>query len=111
MKEIILALISVLGVVATTIIQGVQAGKKDTIEAKLSDIKNSLKNEKLDRCKSDLVVIMSRIQNGYVPTTEEKMVLYETKQKYNDLGGDSYIDDMFDKLRKENKLWKNNWLD
>lgn len=104
MREIILALISVGGVIATTIIQGIQAGKKDSIEAKLSDIKVALKNEKLDRCKSDLVVIMSRIQNGYVATTEEKMVLYETKKKYNELGGDSYIDDMFDKLRKENKI-------
>ena len=104
MKEIILAVISALGVIATTLIQARQASKKDSIEAKLSDIKNSLKNEKLDRCKSDLVVIMSRIQNGYVPTTEEKMVLYETKQKYNELGGDSYIDDMFDKLRKEDKI-------
>ena len=63
-----------------------------------------LKEESLSRCKSDLVVIMSRIQNGYVPTSEEVMVLYETKAKYNKLGGDSYIDDMFEKLKKEGKL-------
>ena len=47
---------------------------------------------------------MSRIQNGYNPTTEEKMILYETKEKYNDLGGDSYVDDMFDKLREGGKI-------
>ena len=104
MDNIIVALISLVGVVATTVIQTIQANKKDSIDTKLSDIKIALENEKLDRCKSDLVVIMSRIKNGYVPTTEEKMVLYETKQKYNELGGDSYIDDMFDNLRKEGKL-------
>jgi hypothetical protein len=77
---------------------------KDTLKDELSDIKKNLKEESLSRCKSDLVVIMSRIQNGYVPTREEVMVLYETKTKYNKLGGDSYIDDMFDKLKKEGKL-------
>ncbi len=77
---------------------------KDTLKEELTDLKIGLKQESLDRCKSDLVVIMSRIQNGYVPTNEEKYVLYETKSKYNKLGGDSYIDDMFEKLRKEGKL-------
>lgn len=77
---------------------------KDTLKEELTDLKIGLKQESLDRCKSDLVVIMSRIQNGYVPTTEEKYVLYETKSKYNKLGGDSYIDDMFEKLRKEGKI-------
>lgn len=77
---------------------------KDTLKDELSDLKKNLREESLSRCKSDLVVIMSRIQNGYVPTSEEVMVLYETKTKYNKLGGDSYIDDMFEKLKKEGKL-------
>ena len=98
------AIVTTLGAVATVYIQTRQANKKDNIDAKLTDIKKSLSEEKLDRCKSDLIVIMSRIKNGYIPTTEEKMILYETKKKYNDLGGDSYVDDMFDKLRKESKI-------
>ena len=104
MEAILVALISTVGVISTTIIQGIQARKKDNISDKLTDIKIALDNEKLDRCKSDLIVIMSRIQNGYTPTTEEKMILYETKKKYNDLGGDSYVDDMFDKLKKEGRI-------
>lgn len=104
MTTVIVALISTLGVVATTLIQSIQANKKDNIETKLTSIQLALKEEKLDRCKSDLIVIMSRIQNGYVPTTEEKIILYETKKKYNDLGGDSYVDDMFEKLKKEGKI-------
>ena len=104
LATIIVAVITTLGVIATTVIQNKQANKKDSIDAKLSDIKRALESEKLDRCKSDLIVIMSRIQNSYTPTTEETMILYETKKKYNDLGGDSYVDDMFEKLKKEGKL-------
>ena len=47
---------------------------------------------------------MSRIRNGYNPTTEERIILFEVKKKYNDLGGDSYVDDMFEKLKKEGKI-------
>lgn len=115
METIIVALITTIGVISTTIIQGVQAKQKDNMNSKLSSIQvdfkkdikevnNALMQEKLDRAKADLVGLMSRIRNGYVPTTEEKMILYETKKKYNDLGGDSYVDDMFDKLREEGKV-------
>lgn len=115
METIIVALITTLGVISTTIIQGVQAKQKDNMNSKLSaiqidfrkeikEVNSALRQEKLDRAKSDLVGLMSRIQNGYNPTTEEKMILYETKEKYNDLGGDSYVDDMFDKLREGGKI-------
>jgi hypothetical protein len=115
METIIVALISTLGVISTTIIQGIQARRKDNMNSKLTaiqiDFRSELKNiasdlrkEKLDRAKADLVGLMSRIQNGYIPTAEEKMILYETKEKYNALGGDSYVDDMFDKLKKEGKI-------
>lgn len=77
---------------------------KETLKEELEDLKKGLKEESLSRCKNDLVVIMSKIANGYIPTKEEIIVLYETKNKYNQLGGDSYVDDMFEKLKKENKL-------
>lgn len=104
METIIVAIISTLGIISTTLIQSIQASKKDTIERKLTDLQIAIKKESLDSAKNDLIILMSRIHNGYVPTTEEKMILHETKRKYNDLGGDSYVDDMFDKLLKEGKL-------
>ena len=51
MTTVIVALISTLGVVATTLIQSIQANKKDNIETKLTSIQLALKEEKLDRCK------------------------------------------------------------
>lgn len=115
MEAILVTAISTVGVIITTIIQSYHAKKKDNIETKLdniqkefktdiSSLQNNLNIESLERCKTDLVSLMSKIKNGYTPTTEEKMILYETKTKYNKLGGDSYVDDMFDGLKKEGKL-------
>ena len=115
LSTIIVAIITTLGVVATTLIQSIQANKKDKIETKLSalsvsfdnkinELSHNLELEKLDRAKADLVGLMSRIRNGYAPTTEEKIMLYETKEKYNALGGNTYVDEMFEKLKKEGKI-------
>ena len=115
MDTIIVALISGLCVAIPSIYATIKTNKKDTIEqklttmnvnfdTKLNTLSQDIEKEKLDRAKSDLVILMSKIRNGYVPTVEEKMILYETKEKYNSLGGDSYVDDMFDNLKKEGKL-------
>lgn len=96
--------ITTLGVVITALIQTYQANKKDKIETLLNSIKVDLKNEKLARCKVDLINVMSRVDKGYVLNESERSVLYEEKKDYNDLGGDSYVDDFWDKLKKEGKL-------
>lgn len=104
METIIVTVISTVGVIITTAIQGHNAKKKDGIKEELQAIRKDMKGETLSRCKNDLISLMSRIKNGYIPTTEEKMILHETKALYNSLGGDSYVDDMFDSLRKEGKI-------
>ena len=70
-------------------------------ESKADDVRL---NEKLDTidmdvCKRFLIVEMTKIQDGtYVPNEEQKRMLHETKKTYNDKGGDSYVDSMFDRL-------------
>lgn len=132
-EGIIVALISAVSVIATTVIQSRQATKKDNLEAKLDSIRNEFKTEinsikeeinneikslqesieilkknvdieTLGRCKSDLISLMSKIAKGYTPTIEEKRILIESKELYNSKGGDSYVDDMFDTLKKEGKI-------
>ena len=98
------AMITTLGVIATTIIQTHTANKNNKIESILNDIKVDIKNEKMARCKVDLINVMSRIKNGYEPTDEERRILIEEKEEYNHLGGDSYVDDMYEKLQREGKL-------
>lgn len=115
MESIFVAAISTVGVIITTIIQTYHARKKDKIEDKLelirkefkaeiNNLKSDINNETLGRCKSDLVSIMSKVKNGYTPTDEEKRIILETKELYNSKSGDSYVDDMFDTLKKEGKL-------
>ena len=92
METIITALISGLCVAIPAIIATILTNKKDTIDqkltainvnfdTKLNELSKDIEKEKLDRAKSDLVILMSKIKNGYVPTVEEKMILYETKER------------------------------
>lgn len=73
-------------------------------ESKKDDIRL---NEKLDKkhlndLKRFLITEMSKIQNkDYVPNEEQKSILKEAKKEYNDSGGDSYVDDMYEDLREQ----------
>ena len=133
MESILTALIGGLCVAIPNIIATISANKKNnlqdlekninktikdnytSVKSELIKIRNDLtkqqNKETLSRCKVDLVNVMSRVQNNYILTEEERRILIEEKEEYNKLGGDSYVDDMFDRLKKEGKLWKNNWLD
>lgn len=70
-------------------------------ESKADDVRLNKKLDiiNMDVCKRFLIVEMTKIQDGaYVPNEEQKRMLHETKKTYNDKGGDSYVDSMFDKL-------------
>ena len=60
----------------------------------------------LNMIKRFLVYRLSDLQNGKDgPLTEEqKRILHETKGVYNELGGDSYVDTMFERLEKKDIL-------
>lgn len=104
MTTVITAIISGLCVAIPNIIATLSSNNKKETEKLLNDIRVSIKNETLGRCKVDLINAMSRIHNGYIPTEEERRILFEEKQEYNQLGGDSYVDDMFERLQKEGKI-------
>lgn len=107
----VMALIAQIGLIVTPlftligiIIQVRANGKRDkndglvkTIDAKLDkmredseksdkELKDCMDNHHLRYYKDQLVTMMSRIENGYKPTVEEKHVLHEQKAKYNELG-------------------------
>lgn len=59
----------------------------------------------MDNCKRFLIVEMTKIQDGmYTPNEEQKRMLYETKERYNNDGGDSYVDSMFEGLQAKGLL-------
>lgn len=83
--------------------------KIDKIEqqSKNEDIKlnKKLDNIELEVCKRFLVVELTKIQDGsYRPSEEQKRILHETKKLYNDRGGDSYVDTMFERLQAKELL-------
>lgn len=112
------ALCSLIGI----IVQAKQSGKSkktdalmETIDKKLDvmkerskkadeEIKASMKEQHLRYYKDQLVSMLSRVENGYKPTVEEKHILHEQKARYNELGGDSYVDEMWDKLIKKDLI-------
>ena len=64
-----------------------------------------LNNMEMQSCKRFLVSELTKVKVGhYIPNENQKRILHDTKKIYNDRGGDSYVDTMFDSLIKENKL-------
>ena len=98
---VVVALISLIGV----IIQTNSNSKIDQLrtESKASDekLENKINDVNMNDLKRFLITEMSKIKQGaFVPTENEKRVLSEAKDDYNKLGGDSYVDDMYDELKK-----------
>ena len=77
---------------------------KSASEERAKVLWDSITEHQLRYFKDELVGTLSRIENGYIPTTEEKHILHEQKAKYNELGGDSYVDEMWDKLVKKDLI-------
>lgn len=66
---------------------------------------SKLDKMEMDNCKRFLIVEMTKIQDGtYVPNEEQKRMLHETKKTYNDKGGNSYVDSMFERLQAKGLL-------
>lgn len=59
---------------------------KEDGEVADKNINKKIDDQQFRYYKDQLIMMMSRIQNGYVPTQEEKYILHEQKAKYNDMG-------------------------
>lgn len=77
---------------------------KEDSEKSDRELREYMSEHHLRYYKDQLVSMMSRIENGYKPTVEEKYILHEQKAKYNELGGDSYVDEFWDKLIKKDLI-------
>lgn len=116
---VLVAIISLIG----TIIQSKSHKKLETqeelikiVDKKIETLRAESKEDdinlrqKLDyitmnQLKRFLIVEMTKIKQGsYVPTENQKRMLSEAKDEYNKAGGDSYVDDMYEDLRKSNLL-------
>lgn len=87
-----------------TVNKNIEAMRK---ESKDDDEKlnRKLDSHELASLKRFLVDELTKIKEGvYVPTDNQKALIHEAKKEYNDLGGDSYVDEMFDDLVEKGLL-------
>ena len=116
---IIVAIISLIGIIIQTKSHNKLQKQSDivkTMDAKLDKLRAEAKkddfnlNKKLDENKMNdlkrfLIIEMTKIDQGiYQATDNQKLMLKEANDEYNRAGGDSYVDDMYDKLKDKNLL-------
>ena len=73
------------------------------IEKAIKPLKKEISNLELSSIKTDLVNFMSMAESNTI-TNEQKLNAYELYDRYCKLGGNSYIHDKWENLRKERKI-------
>ena len=116
---IIVAIIGLIGIIIQTKSHNKLQKQSDivkTMDTKLDKLRAEAKkddfnlNKKLDENKMNdlkrfLIIEMTKIDQGiYQATDNQRRMLKEAKDEYNRAGGDSYVDDMYDKLKDKNLL-------
>lgn len=74
-----------------------------TVEKMFGPINNKIDSLELNYIKTDLVNFMSQLEIGQV-SEEQKINAYELYDRYCELGGNSYVHDKWENLKKEGKL-------
>ena len=109
---VIVAIIGLVGIV----IQTKSKEKQDSISKKIDTLSTESKNadrtlsSKLDESKMQILKVwltneLTKVRDGvYKPNEEQKRLLFEAKKEYNNLGGDSYVNYMFDKCKEKNLI-------
>lgn len=118
-STVLVAIIGLIGIYIQTRSNNKLKSQEDllkTVDDKMDKFKKQSEDEDLkihakldsmeiDNCKRFLIVEMTKIQDGtYVPNEEQKRMLHETKKTYNDKGGNSYVNSMFERLQAKGLL-------
>lgn len=76
---------------------------KKQVDKTLEPINKKIDKLELNSIKTDLVNFMSYAENGTI-TPEQNLNAHELYDNYCRMGGNSYIHDKWEKLKKEGKL-------
>lgn len=74
------------------------------LSSKVDSIANNMNDMDLNRCKDFLVRFISDLEQGQVVSDIELERFHETYAHYQKIGGNSYIHDKVEKLKKQGKL-------
>ena len=76
----------------------------NSISKQLQPITKKIDNLELSTIRTSLVDFLSDIENGQVKDPIRIKNAYELYDKYKDLGGNSYVHDKWEKLKREGKI-------
>ncbi len=77
---------------------------KVDFDTKVVNLELRLDKGDLRDMRAEIMRMLSIVDRNGALAEHERMHLFDLKDKYNKAGGDSYVDDYFDRLRKEGKL-------
>ena len=93
--------------IAKRALKALQNGLEPT-NKKIDSISNRITDVELSNCKNYIVDYLGRIEcvGDYCPlvTPEQTQRFWECYDRYTELGGNSYIHEKVEKLKKDNKL-------
>ena len=103
--QVLLGLVFILSLINNikSIYKEIQNPIDKKIEKAIKPLKKEISNLELSSIKTDLVNFMSMAESNTI-TNEQKLNAYELYDRYCRLGGNSYIHDKWENLRKERKI-------
>lgn len=77
--------------------------KLETIKLEIQEVKDETRKYNLSSIKTDLINLMELADKGII-SVEQKMRAHELYDYYCEHGGNSYVHDKWEKLKKEGKI-------
>ena len=97
-KDVVLFLVALIGGVSS-----LYALLMKGIKLQLQPIRDDLKDERKERLKSDLTTFMYLAEHGEL-SNDQKLRSHEEYDMYVKMGGNSWVHDRFETLKKEGKI-------
>ena len=85
-------------------IEGILDSRFEAINKKIDEIDGKIDKVDMETCKNFLVRFLADVENGAVILDSEKQRFWEEYEHYISKGGNSYIKEWVDKLKKKNYL-------
>jgi hypothetical protein len=97
-KDVVLFLVALIGGISSLYVLLMKG-----FDERLQPIKDDIRDEKKERLKSDLTTFMFLAEHGEL-SNDQKLRAHEEYDMYIKMGGNSWVHDRFEILKKEGKI-------
>lgn len=87
-----------------TVIKNIMSESLQHIEDKIDNNTGKIDKVAMDNCKNYIVDFLARVEHGEKVSNDALLRFSENYQLYVDMGGNSYIHNWVERLKKEGKL-------